>query len=42
MEDYQSKYTGEQVESLLDMVANGEAGGGGIEEETEARTITYY
>lgn len=29
MEDYQSKYTGEQVESLLDMVANGEAGGGG-------------
>lgn len=29
MEDYQSKYTGEQVEELLDMVANGEAGGGG-------------
>jgi hypothetical protein len=29
MEDYQSKYTGEQVESLLDKVANGEAGGGG-------------
>lgn len=29
MEDYQSKYTGEQVENLLDMVANGEAGGGG-------------
>lgn len=29
MEDYQSKYSGEQVESLLDKVANGEAGGGG-------------
>ena len=29
MEDFQSKYTGEQVENLLDMVANGEAGGGG-------------
>ena len=29
MEDYNSKYSGEQVESLLDMVANGEAGGGG-------------
>lgn len=36
MEDYQSKYTGEQVEKLLDMVANGEAGGGGgIEAETD-------
>lgn len=34
MEDYQSKYTGEQVESLLDKVANGEVGGG-IEEETD-------
>lgn len=29
MADYNSKYTGEQVEELLDMVANGEAGGGG-------------
>lgn len=29
MEDFNSKYTGEQVEELLDMVANGEAGGGG-------------
>lgn len=29
MEDYQSKYTGEQVESLLDQVASGNAGGGG-------------
>lgn len=28
MEDFNSKYTGEQVEELLDMVANGEAGGG--------------
>lgn len=34
MEDYQSKYTGEQVEELLDMVANGEVGGG-IEAETD-------
>lgn len=29
MADFESKYSGEQVESLLDMVANGEAGGGG-------------
>ena len=29
MADYNSKYSGEQVESLLDMVANGETGGGG-------------
>jgi hypothetical protein len=29
MEDFNSKYSGEQVEELLDMVANGEAGGGG-------------
>lgn len=29
MADFNSKYSGEQVESLLDMVANGEAGGGG-------------
>lgn len=28
MEDFQSKYTGEQVEQLLDRVANGETGGG--------------
>lgn len=28
MEDFQSKYTGEQVEQLLDQVANGETGGG--------------
>ena len=34
MEDYQSKYTGEQVEELLDMVANGEVGGG-IDAETD-------
>lgn len=34
MEDFNSKYTGEQVEELLDMVANGEVGGG-IEEETD-------
>lgn len=29
MEDFQSKYSGEQVEAILDAVANGEAGGGG-------------
>jgi hypothetical protein len=29
MEDFQSKYSGEQVEAILDSVANGEAGGGG-------------
>ena len=29
MADFESKYSGEQVENLLDMVANGEAGGGG-------------
>lgn len=34
MEDFNSKYTGEQVEELLDMVANGEVGGG-IEAETD-------
>lgn len=34
MEDFNSKYSGEQVESLLDMVANGEVGGG-IEAETD-------
>lgn len=36
MEDFNSKYTGEQVEELLDIVANGETGGGGgITEETD-------
>lgn len=29
MEDFNSKYSGEQVESLLDQVASGNAGGGG-------------
>lgn len=29
MADYNSKYTGEQVEALLDQVASGNAGGGG-------------
>lgn len=29
MEDFQSKYSGEQVEEILDAVAKGEAGGGG-------------
>ena len=29
MEDFNSKYTGEQVEALLDQVASGNAGGGG-------------
>lgn len=37
MEDYSSKYTGQQVEDLLDQVASGNAGGGGggITEETD-------
>lgn len=35
MADYNSKYTGEEVEQLLDQVANGEVGGGG-ETLTEA------
>lgn len=29
MEDFQSKYSGEQVEEMLDQIASGEAGGGG-------------
>lgn len=29
MEDFQSKYSGEQVEAILDSVANGGAGGSG-------------
>ena len=29
MEDFQSKYSGEQVEEMLDRIASGEAGGGG-------------
>lgn len=29
MIDFESKYSGEQVEAILDSVANGEAGGGG-------------
>jgi hypothetical protein len=29
MEDFNSKYTGQQVEDLLDQVASGNAGGGG-------------
>lgn len=37
MEDFQSKYSGEQVEAILDAVANGEAGGGsgGVTVETD-------
>ena len=35
MADFNSKYTGEQVENLLDQVANGEIGGGGIAVETD-------
>lgn len=36
MEDFQSKYSGEQVEAILDAVANGGAGGGGgITAETD-------
>lgn len=36
MEDFQSKYSGEQVEEMLDQIANGEIGGG---IETEADPI---
>lgn len=35
MADYNSKYSGEQVEELLDQVANGGTGGGGITVETD-------
>jgi hypothetical protein len=35
MEDFNSKYTGQQVEDLLDQVASGNTGGGGIEAETD-------
>lgn len=37
MEDFQSKYSGEQVEAILDAVANGEVGGGsgGVTVETD-------
>lgn len=36
MEDFQSKYSGEQVEGFLDQIANGEiGGGGGIAVETD-------
>lgn len=39
MEDFNSKYTGEQVEALLDIVAEGGSGGGGegeVQKTTEA------
>lgn len=35
MEDFQSKYSGEQVEQLLDQMASGGTGGGGIIVETD-------
>lgn len=35
MADFNSKYTGEQVEEFLDQIANGEIGGGGITSETD-------
>lgn len=35
MADFNSKYTGEQVEQMLDQIANGEIGGGGIPAETD-------
>lgn len=34
MEDFQSKYSGEQVEEMLDQIASGEIGGGGCENLT--------
>ena len=35
MADFNSKYSGEQVEEFLDQIANGEIGGGGVETETD-------
>lgn len=36
MEDFQSKYSGEQVEEFLDQIANGDiGGGGGVTAETD-------
>ena len=35
MEDFNSKYSGEQVESYLDQIASGNTGGGGIVAETD-------
>lgn len=38
MADYNSKYTGEQVEALLDIVSQGGTGGGGGEGEVQKTT----
>jgi hypothetical protein len=32
MVDFQSKYSGEQVEEMLDQIANGEISGGGYDD----------
>lgn len=42
MEDFNSKYSGEQVEALLDQVANGEAGGGGGGSGDTPYTSDYF
>lgn len=42
-EDYNSKYSGEQIEQLLDQVASGSTGGGGGEQDLSgyAQVVTY-
>lgn len=39
MADFNSKYTGEQIEEFLDQIANGEIGGGGGSITTETDPI---
>lgn len=41
MEDFNSKYSGEQVEELLDQVASGNTGGGGGNLSEYAQVVTY-
>ena len=43
MADFNSKYSGEQVEQLLDQMANGGTGGGGGEQDLSgyAQVVTY-
>lgn len=40
-EDYNSKYSGEQIEQLLDQVASGSTGGGGGNLSGYAQVVTY-
>lgn len=39
MEDFQSKYTGEQVEEMLDQIANGDIGSSSSKEVIEAPVV---